>query len=103
MKSSSINWHIAISLLHPVLRSLLGLAELLALSGIHINCVNILVMLFWCIYWLLDYLRVYLAVCYPAREKALNASKHRDPQGLLKLWGRLSFVALMLCQSKEET
>lgn len=47
----------------------LGLAELLALCGIHINCVNILVVLFWCIYWLLDYMRVYLAVCCPARER----------------------------------
>lgn len=75
------------------------LAELLAFCGIGINCVNILVVLFWCVYWPSDCMRVYSAVCLRPIENTDRTrrarSSHRDPLGSFEALGTSN--ALICC------
>lgn len=80
----------------------LGSAGLSALCGIHINCVNILVVLFWCVYWLLDYMCVYLAICLPCQRERRMVPSIMIRRDSLSFQG-LCFVALTRCRSKAET
>lgn len=66
------------------------LAELLAFCGTGINCVNILVVLFWCVYWPNDCMHVYLAVCLRPMESTERKRladiivRHHNPVGLFE-------------------